>query len=171
MINEINDAILNSRAEYICLMDSRCKMQSEDWLERLLETFSDRTAQVGPQIRLRGDRTYLRGLLLSGEETPRCNSDNAVCWLRDPDWLVVDALPWVCVLFRRSVFLELGFFRDSLGGAPMCVDLDFCRRLLSYGWHSICNRRVTAEHPEPISAGEMAALAISQDLETSEDWR
>ena len=171
-IDEINEAIRNSQAEFICLMDSRCRMPAGDWLERLLETFDERTGQVGPQIVSSSDSTYVRGLLLDGEGAVRWNSDNAVCWRGRPEWLAVDALPWVCVLFRRSVFLQVGFFGEGWEREPMRVDLDFCRRLAAHGWHSICNQSVTAVYPMANDASDLEpALPVSSALGISEDGR
>jgi hypothetical protein len=172
-IDEINAAIRNSQAEFICLMDSRCRMPREDWLDRLLETFDERTAQVGPQIVSSSNSTLIRGLLLDVEGAARWNSDSGVCWRGRPEWLAVDALPWVCVLFRRSVFRQMGDFRDSGHQEPAAVDLDFCRRLAAHGWHSICNQSVTAIQPmsNTASEAEEPAVGVSPGLRISEDGR
>jgi len=58
-----------------------------------------------------------------------------------------EALPWICLLLRRSVFSEVGYFSERSGGGGIEADLDFCRRLAARGWRSVCNRSVAATHP------------------------
>ena len=166
---ELNAAIRNSRAEFICLMDSRCKMLADDWLERLLEAFDDRTAQVGPQFVNPSDGSFVRGLLLGRDEAPRWNSGNAVSWHSHSEWLAVDGLPWACVVFRRSVFQQVGFFNEGWDGDPMWLDWDFCRRLSAHGWHSICNQSVTAANP--VAAAVRSPLKAVPAMGVLEDRR
>ena len=49
MVSQINEAIRKSNAQFVCLLDSRCQMLNDDWLDRLLGAFGERTAQVGPE--------------------------------------------------------------------------------------------------------------------------
>ncbi|MCZ6490973.1 MAG: hypothetical protein O7A06_10635 [Acidobacteria bacterium] len=146
-LERINTAIGSSQADFICLMDSECRMLLPDWLDRLLETFDEGTAQVGPQVVSPDGGGLIRGLLIGKEGTAQWNSDNGVCCHSQPEWLEVDALPWICVLLRRSVFQQVGFFREYTDAAGQWVDWDFCRRLAAQGLHSVCNQNVTAAHP------------------------
>jgi GT2 family glycosyltransferase len=163
LIERINSAVRDSRADFICLFDSRCSMLDEDWLDRLLETFDECTGQVGPQVVSSVDRSVIRGGLAGAGGRPHWNSDHAVCCHTRPDWLAIDALPWVCIVLRRNAFLEAGSFHEAHDGGPIRVDLDFCRRLAAHGWHSICNQSVTASFPAVAGAGEVArAFGASQ---------
>ena len=144
---EVNAAIRSSDAEFICLLDRECRLSPADWLHRLLESFDDRTAQVGPELISPDGETLLRGLLLESSGALVANADNAVRWHRRPECLEVDALPWTCVLVRRRVLMEVGYFAEDSGSIDSRADAEFCRRLAACGWRSLCNRSVTAIHP------------------------
>jgi hypothetical protein len=167
-VEEINLRIRQSAADYICILDSRCRMSSEDWIERLLESFDDRTAQAGPQVTC-SNGGVVRGGLLTADRQPRWNSNNSVCWHRQPEWLDTDTIPWVCVLIRRSVFDKAGFFGGVCERDSLWVDLDFCARLGARGWKSICNQNVTAEfavEPSPdVRESMVAALRRERSSE------
>lgn len=146
---KINAAVRSSHADFICLFDSRCSMSEEDWLERLLKTFDERTGQVGPQIAGAAADGMIRGGLAAPGAPPHWNSDHAVCCHVEPDWLEIDALPWVCLVVRRNAALEAGLFAGAQEAGPVRVDLDFCRRLAAHGWLSLCNQSVTASLSSP----------------------
>ena len=146
-LSEVNAAIQASNAEFICLLDRECRMSPSDWIERLLESFDDRTAQVGPQLSSPDGETLLRGLLLESRGALAWNLDNAVQWRRRPECLEVDALPWPCVLIRRRIFSEVGYFAEDSGTMEEWADARFSSRLAARGWRSVCNRSVTATHP------------------------
>jgi hypothetical protein len=146
-LGEVNAAIQASSAEFVCLLDRECRMSPSDWIERLLQSFDDRTAQVGPQLSSPDGETLLRGLLLEGRGALAWNLDNAVQWRRRPDCLEVDALPWPCVLIRRRIFSEVGYFAEDSGTMEEWADARFSGRLAARGWRSVCNRSVTATHP------------------------
>ncbi|MGH9783931.1 MAG: glycosyltransferase family 2 protein, partial [Terriglobia bacterium] len=146
-LGEVNAAIQASDAEFICLLDRECRMSPSDWIERLLESFDDRTAQVGPQLSSPDGETLLRGLLLEGRGALAWNLDNAVQWRRRLECLEVDALPWPCVLIRRRIFSEVGYFAEDSGTMETWADARFSGRLAARGWRSVCNRSVTATHP------------------------
>ena len=164
-LQQINAAIKSSQADFICLMDSECTMLPSDWLDRLLETFDEHTAQVGPQIVSPDGGTLTRGLLIGREGAPQWNFDNTVCWHSRLEWLEVDALPWICVLLRRSVFFQVGFFGECSDAEGKSVDLGFCRRLAASGLRSICNQSVTATHPAVNAASESEHRLVN-----SENW-
>jgi len=153
-------AIRDSRADYIALLDGACRMRTPQWLDRLLETFDERTAQVGPQIVSPDGGTFLRGLLLGNGKGPQWNSNHAVRWHTRQEWLEVDALPETCVLVRRSVFAQTGW---PWAAAPdrAWASLDFGRRLAALGWLSICNQGITAEH-ESAAALERGEHLLAQ---------
>lgn len=144
---QANAAIRNSKAEFICLLDSSCALSCGDWLDRLLESMDDRTAQVGPQVASPDGKLLVRGLLQDGLGTLQWNSDHAVRWHGKPECLEVDALPRFCLLLRRSVFSEVGYFSERPDSAEKWTDDDFCSRLSARGWLSLCNQSVTVTHP------------------------
>ncbi len=162
-LERINTAIRSSQADFICLMDSECRMLLPDWLDRLLETFDEGTAQVGPQVVSPDGGALIRGLLIGKEGTAQWNSDNGVCWHSQPEWLEVDALPWVCVLLRRSVFQQVGFFREYPDAAGQWADWDFCQRLAAQGLHTVCNQSVTAAHPAASAVREPERQLVNSE--------
>jgi hypothetical protein len=167
-VEEINLRIRQSAADYICILDSRCRMTTEDWIERLLESFDDRTAQAGPQVSF-SDGGVVRGGLLSADRQPRWNSNNSVCWHRRPEWLDTETIPWVCVLIRRSVFGAVGYFGGACERDPLWVDLDFCARLGAHGWKSICNQNVIAVFAAEASPEESESVVAASRLERSSE--
>ena len=170
VVARINAAVRGSKAEYICLLDSRCKIADEDWLGRLLGAFDDRTAQVAPQISSAGGTT-VRGLLLDGRGV-QWNREISVCWRLRPEWLVVDALPPVCIIFRRSALANVGYFNAARSDNPVRFDLDLCRRFAAHGWYSICNQAVTAEFPlDPAAAEFEPAVGPAPVIQVSEERR
>ncbi len=168
IVDQVNTAIRNSQSEFICLLDSRCRMLNEEWLGRLLEAFDEQTAQAGPQVES-PDGGSVCGGWLAGAGEVRWNSDNAACWRGRPEWLTAEALPWVCLVIRRSVILEMGMFAQPCEGDPMHVDVVFSQRLAAHGWLSICNRSVTASFPAQTASIEFERLAgVSREYERAE---
>jgi len=161
----VNAAIQNSDADFICLLDRECRMSHPDWLDRLLQSFDDRTAQVGPQLSSPDGETLLRGLLLESRGALTWNFDNAVQWHRRPECLTVDALPWHCVLIRRRIFSEAGYFAAESGTMEAWADARFSRRLAARGWRSVCNRSVTATHPAAGLSLRAAFREVTEEMQ------
>ena len=157
---DVNDAIRESDAEFVCLLDAECRVSPPDWLGRLLASFDDRTAQVGPELASLDGEMLLRGMLLESRGALAWNFDNAVRWHRSPECLEVDALPRLCVLFRRRIFSEAGYFAEDSCTMELWADAAFSQRLVALGWRSVCNRSVTATHP----AVRLGPLAASQEV-------
>ena len=65
----------------------------------------------------------------------------------------VDALPRLCVVFRRRIFAEAGYFDGDSGTMEGWADAEFSRR-------SVCNRSVTATHP----AVHLGLLVASREV-------
>ncbi len=143
----VNTAIRTSDAEFICLLDSSCALSPGDWLDRLLQCFDDRVAQVGPQVSSPDGKLLVRGLVRDGLGTLQWNSDHATRWHGKPEWLEVEALPRFCLLLRRKVFSEVGCFSENPDSIEKWTDPDFCSRLSAHGWLSLCNQSVNMTHP------------------------
>jgi hypothetical protein len=141
------EAVRASEAEFVCLLDPECRMAPDDWLERLLSSFDDRTAQVGPELAGLDGEAVVRGLLLESRGGLVWNFDNAVRWHLRPECLEVDALPPLCIVFRRRIFAEAGYFAAASGSMEAGADAEFSKRLRALGWRSVCNRSVKATHP------------------------
>jgi len=162
---ELNAAIQNSDADFICLLDRDCRMSPSDWLDRLLQSFDDRTAQVGPQLASPDGAIRLRGLLLESRGTLAWNSDNVVRWHRRPECLEVDALSWHCVLIRRRIFSEVGYFAADSGTMEAWAAARFSRRLAARGWRSVCNGSVTATHPAAALGQRAPFREVTEELQ------
>ena len=113
LFRDWNEAIRASDAEFVCLVDAECRITPQDWIEQLLSSFDDRTAQVGPELASLDGETVVRGLLLESRGGLAWNFDNAVRWHRRPECLEVDALPRLCVVLRRRIFDEISYFADD----------------------------------------------------------
>ena len=162
--NDLNEAIRASDAEFVCLLDPECRIAPHDWIERLLASFDDRTAQVGPELASLDGETVLRGLLLESRGALAWNFDNAVRWHRHPECLEVDALPRLCVVLRRRVFTETGYFAADSGTMEGWADGEFSKRLRALGWRSVCNRSVTATHPAVRLGLPAASQEVTEEL-------
>ena len=146
-MRQIIETIRTTEGQFICILDSRCEMSPADWLEQLINTFDETVAQVGPQIRNAEQECFVRGALLGTQEKVQWNTDHAVrCHLRS-EWLEVDGLPWLCVVFRRQALLDAGLLGESLGRDGEWAEQDLWRRLNESGWQTLCNQNVTATHP------------------------
>ena len=161
----LNDAIRASDAEFVCLVDPECRMAPQDWLERLLSAFDDRTAQVGPELASLDGEAVVRGLLLESRGGLAWNFDNAVRWHLRPECLEVDALPRLCVVFRRRIFAETGYDAADSGTMEGWADAEFSKRLRALGWRSVCNRSVTATHPAvPLMGLPVASQELTEEI-------
>jgi GT2 family glycosyltransferase len=147
------------------LLDRGCRLSPDNWLERLLASFDDQTAQVGPEFASPDGETLLRGLLLETQGSLAWNLDNTVQWRCRPECLEVDALPRACVLLRRRVFSEAGYFAEDSGTMDMWADARFSSRLAALGWRSVCNSSVRATHPA-LSVGTPAAREVTEGIRT-----
>ncbi|MBI4465227.1 MAG: hypothetical protein HY647_11030 [Acidobacteria bacterium] len=157
------EAVRCSEAEFLCLLDADCSLPSTDWLGHLLEAFDERTAQVAPQIVSPDGQCFLQGLLLREDGLPLGNLDNVVRWCRHPEWLEVDALPWICVVIRRKAIADLEFSAaecDSVQEWGLALRL--ARRLAAQGWRSVCLRNVSVIHPAAAIANETKPLLQSE---------
>jgi hypothetical protein len=164
-LSEVNAAIQASNADFVCLLDGECRLSPSDWIERLLQSFDDRTAQVGPQLSSPDGGTLLRGLLLESRGSLAWNLDNAVQWRRRPECLEVDALPWPCVLIRRKIFSEVGYFAEDSSTMEGWADARFSDQLAARGWRSVCNRSVTATHPAAELRLRAALREVTEELQ------
>ena len=140
----------------------------QDWLERLLSSFDDRTAQVGPELASLDGETVLRGMLFETRGGLAWNFDNAVRWHLRPECLEVDALPRLCVVLRRRIFAETGYFAGDSGTMAGTVegwaDAEFSKRLRALGWRSVCNRSVTAAHPAVRLGLPLASQEVTEEI-------
>ena len=89
-----------------------------------------------------------------------------MCWIGRPDRLSVEAIPWTCMVIRRSAFLKAGGFGTELSRDPVLVDLEFCRRLAALGWNSICDQNVTATFPLAADCGDLEPAGASRVART-----
>lgn len=145
----------SSTAQYLCILESQCQFSSPDWLPRLLEAFDETVAQVGPQLRIANEETAgqgavtntVQGAILDLDGAVRWNTNHAARFHARPEWLEVDALPWVCLLIRREALLQIGAPADALSRSGDWVNDDLCRRFSAHGWLSLCHGAVTVAHP------------------------
>ena len=144
LVQQVDIAIRGSQATFVCLFDSKCQVQGEGWLDRILAAFDTNTAQVGPAIAdsLRG-RTN-RGALLSGTKDLNWVGADDVCYIQKPEYLKVDALPWNCVVIRRSAYISVGGFGNTCSNKWPLIERDFCQKLAAGGWVSVCHNDVVA---------------------------
>ena len=164
LFRDLNEAIRASDAEFVCLLDPECRMAPQDWIERLLSSFDDRTAQVGLELASLDGETVVRGLLLESRGGLAWNFDNAVRWHRRPECLEVDALPRLCVVLRRRIFVETGYFNGDSGTMEGWADAEFSKRLRALGWRSVCNRSVTATHPAVRLGLPVATQEVTEEI-------
>ena len=118
-----------------------------------LRALTTARAQVGPELVSLDGGTLVRRLLFESRGGLAWNFDNAVRWHRRPECLEVDALPRLCVVFRRRIFAEAGYFDGDSGTMEGWADAEFSRR-------SVCNRSVTATHP----AVHLGLLVASREV-------
>jgi hypothetical protein len=142
----LDQAIRESRSQFICLLDQRCVLNPSDWLERLLSCFDETTALVGPQVRPLEEDTIFRGGVFLDQNTVDWNRGHAVRCHASPDLLEVALLPWTCLVIRRSAYLQSGGFSNLHWSDGEWFDARFCRRLAERGWLALCNFTVTATY-------------------------
>ncbi len=145
----------NSDADYICILDSQCQPTAANWLEQMLEAFDETVAQVGPQLRGGDHQTICQGALIGPDGQVCWNTNSAARFHARPEWLEVQALPWVCLVIRRTALLQTLpqtlLQVEATGTTPrpanQWIHDDLCRLFSNNGWLSICNSSVTVAHP------------------------
>ncbi|MSO21063.1 MAG: hypothetical protein EXQ56_11495 [Acidobacteria bacterium] len=141
----------NHDADYICILDSQCQPTAAGWLEQMLEAFDETVAQVGPQLRVGDHQTICQGALIDPDGQVCWNTNSAARFHARPEWLEVQALPWVCVVIRRTALLQtllqVETTATSHRPANQWIHDDLCRLFSNNGWLSICNSSVTVAHP------------------------
>ncbi len=143
----LDQAIRESRSQFICLLDHRCELNPPDWLERLLACFDETTGLVGPQVRPLEEDTVFRGGVFVDRNTADWDRGHGMRCHARPDLLEVALLPWTCLIIRRSAYLQSGGFSNLHWSEGEWFDVRLCRRMSERGWLSLCNSAVTATYP------------------------
>src|SRR5262249_35152378 len=142
--------IAESRGDVICLLNDDIYPRSADWLELML------TQAVRPDVGVVGallefpDRTIQHaGIAVGGRVLPlhpgRYQKDSALWpWLRMTR--EVAAVTGACMMFRKSIWEELGGF--DLGFPLNFNDVDFCLRARQEGYQVLLEASAVLTHEE-----------------------
>lgn len=154
-----NFAIESLDTEFVVLLNNDVFSFSNDWVDQLVATarLSDDIGCVGALLRYPDGMTQHGGVSFgvgrpcrhihlgtSAEEPGYCGRLQAIQQL--------SALTAALLLVRRETYVKLGGFDEKL--FPVSYnDTDLCLKMLSSGYRSIYNPRVTAIHEESVSRG------------------
>jgi GT2 family glycosyltransferase len=143
----INDAVPQVSADHVILLNNDTTVIAGGWIEALLE-HSQRSVvgAVGARLLYPDGRPQHEGIGL----TPigPSNLDSGMPAIRD-----VIAVTGACMMFRPSVFLEVGGFDEAL--AVSFGDVDFCMRLRQRGYWIIYTPLAVLCHLESASRGRL----------------
>ncbi|WP_020470506.1 glycosyltransferase family 2 protein [Zavarzinella formosa] len=137
-----NIAVLQSRGDFLVLIDGHCEIQNPDYLANLVEAFDTSEADTlgRPQP------------LKAGKLTPfqRAVSAARMSWLgHNPDSAIFDNQPRfvpadnVAVAYRREVFDRVGLFDESFDA---CEDVDFNTRVRQAGFNCYFTPTISVDY-------------------------
>jgi hypothetical protein len=149
----------SSTADYICILDGKCRVSSSGWLEQLLEPFDETVAQVGPELKLEGTPDVYQGALFDGRGGVIWNTNSAARYHAREQWLEVAALSSLCVVVRRQALLSVAAdykrLRSRCGRKSDDAMGELGRLFAINGWISICNTNVSAFYPLKTRADQL----------------
>jgi|SRR3990167_2183469 len=116
-----NRLIQESRAEYICLLNSDTVVEA-DWLRKLMQYFNPSVGAIGPVTDYGGEQRMERGRGI----------------------IETDTLSGFCLLFPKRVWEEIGGFDEQF--ELYFEDADFCRRIKDKGYKLLIAKDIFIHH-------------------------
>jgi hypothetical protein len=159
IIDMLFQSAKSSTADYICILDGKCRVSSTGWLEQLLEAFDETIAQVGPELKSEGTLDVYQGALFDGRGGIIWNTNSAARYHAREQWLEVAALSSLCVVVRRQALLSVAAdykrLRSRSGRKSDDAMGELGRLFAINGWISICNTNVSAFYPLKTRADQL----------------
>ncbi|MCA0246930.1 MAG: glycosyltransferase [Proteobacteria bacterium] len=158
MVNEA-EKCLPPDCNLVVVMDAGVRPTAADWLPRLAESaMNPIVGVVAPKTIYANGRVRHAGMALGGDEICRyvarlVGSEDVQNGGYDVYLDYLNGLREVtiashhCMMFRRSVFVELGRFEEKLGIESS--DIDYCCRLRLVDMSILVDGRVTMVQPDP----------------------
>jgi GT2 family glycosyltransferase/glycosyltransferase involved in cell wall biosynthesis len=143
--------------DYLLFLNDDVEITNPDWITVLLQTLVEQNAgAVGPLLLYPNGTVQHAGIAFTRNTAASARHlfqfvppKMASCgWLLDHPREVA-AVTGACLLTRRSTFLDIGGFDESL--ALVCNDADYCLRLKARGLRVIVDPTVSLIHHEGVS--------------------
>ncbi len=137
----INQAVIDSKVDYICLLDEKTDGFSADWLEHIMGHASQAgIGAIGPLLLHPNNKIFSSGIVLkpNGEKVdlfsglPKHSSYRGWATLQKGFSAISDN----CLVVRRSHFLKVGGFNEEILSCRHAV-IDFCLKLREAGLHNV----------------------------------
>jgi glycosyltransferase involved in cell wall biosynthesis len=137
----MNRAMLNSMADYVCLLDQNVHNFSANWLEQLVGQASQPgVGAVGPLLLRPDGRIFSSGIVLAPDDIAIYlfaglqRHPSYFGWATIPkDFSVISVH---CLLIKRAYLLDVGGFKEAIS-ACQYANIDFCLRLREKGLRNI----------------------------------
>ena len=167
----VNDAVQTGEYEFVALLDPVVQLSSAKWLSELVAVAAQPgVGAVSPKlVNTRGaveHAGYVLGISgFAGNAFHRHPGASPCYFGRAGLMSSFSAISSACMVIRRSTFLEIGGFDESLLSGVV-ADIDLCLRLREAGYRSILNPSVlmTAITIPAEEADERNRLPSTRDL-------
>ena len=122
----INRAVMNSQAEYICLLDEKIDGFFTNWLEQLVGVVAQAgIGAIGPLLLEANDKIFSGGVVLTPDKvTVQPFSGLPKKYSIYHGWAMLQkgysAISDACLLMRKSHFLDSGGFNETLFNPLLC---------------------------------------------------
>ena len=142
----LNAAVRKAEGEYVLILDPNFEAASEGWLESMLQHAQrPEVGAVGGRLLLPSGQVLQAGLRLVDDEADSSAGDGLTLFYRNCDqqslgyrhfWDLArncSAVSSSCIMFRKSVFEEVGGF-DGVHLGEEFADVDACLRMQEKGY-------------------------------------
>lgn len=153
-----NQAVQQSAADYICLLNNDIEILSPDWLEEMVSHASrPGVGCVGARLWYPDDRLQHGGIVLgiggvAGHSHKYLAKGQAGYFGRAVSLQAVSAVTGACLVIKRSIYDEVGGLDEQMKVA--FNDVDFCLRVREAGYRNVWTPFAEMYHHESASRGQ-----------------
>ena len=164
-----NSAVRQASGDYVVLLNNDVEIQSDAWLETMLQHAQQKnTGAVGAQLLYPDNTIQHAGIVLgiggtAGHAFKRFASNDIGYFGRLKITSNVSAVSAALLMVDKKKYLEVGGLDESAFSVAL-NDVDFCLKLLDQGYENIVTSDVSAIHHESVSRGSDRTHANAERL-------